>query len=62
MYGADGGHADTVQALLDAGADVDAKHNNGRTSLINAVVGGYTDTAQALLDAGADVNARATLA
>ncbi len=46
-----------VQALLDAGADVNAKDNNGETALIQAASTGHTETVQALLDAGADVDA-----
>ncbi len=47
---------------LDAGADVNAKDNNGvhngQTALILAVRLGHTDVVRTLLDAGADVNAK----
>jgi cytohesin len=62
------GHADTVQALIAAGADVKAvddhpaderrnQYTNGWTPLHLAVMAGKSATAVALLDHGADVNA-----
>jgi ankyrin repeat protein len=44
-----------MQALLDKGADVNAKGNLGTTALM---VASSTDAVQALLAGGADVNAR----
>jgi parallel beta-helix repeat protein len=55
-YAASGGYADTVEALLEAGADVDAKAL-GFTPLMSAVKLGRVETVKALLAAGADVNA-----
>jgi ankyrin repeat protein len=52
------GHLDVVQALLDKGADVNAKGNLGTTALMGASLTGRLDVMQALLDKGADVNAR----
>ena len=52
------GDTATVQALLDAGADVNAKNNEGVTALMWAAGVGGTDAVQVLLDAGADVNAK----
>ena len=52
------GRAEKVQALLEAGADVNAKTDDGSTALMMAAFGGQTETAQVLLDAGADVNAK----
>lgn len=52
-----GGHSNTVQILLDAGADCDAETDFG-TPLQAASVGGYDKIVQMLLDKGADVNAQ----
>ena len=46
-----------VEALLAGGADVNAKDNTGRTTLMLAAVGGHSATVEALLTAGPDVNA-----
>jgi len=51
-YAADHGHLDTVQALVTAGANVDAGNNS---PLIYASGKGYTEIVQALLSAGANV-------
>ena len=58
LKAASGGETEKVKALLKAGADVDAKDNDGWTPLMLAASRGHTDTVQALLDAGADVNAK----
>ena len=53
------GDARTVQALLAAGADKEAKDSNGGfTALILASFHGHTEIAQALLAAGADKEAK----
>ncbi|MBQ1926217.1 MAG: ankyrin repeat domain-containing protein, partial [Proteobacteria bacterium] len=44
-----------AQQLIDAGADVNAKDNKGRTPLM--LIGG-DDNIEALIKAGADVNAK----
>jgi len=49
-------HSTRVQALLDMGADIDAKDVGGSTALIVAAHDGYEDTALQLLQNGADVN------
>jgi uncharacterized protein len=49
-----------VQALLAAGADVNAKDNGGGTVLMTASATGHLDVMQALLAKGADVNAKAS--
>ncbi len=56
----------SVQALLDVGADVNAKTNDGVTALILAAStsepgpteSSRTDNVRALLDAGADLEAK----
>ena len=54
------GQRELAQALLDAGAQVDARSTNAmkNTPLHAAVAGGKTDLVQLLLQCGADVNAR----
>jgi len=52
------GHTAAVRALLDKGADANAKGNAGRTALMEAAFEGYTETVRALLQKGADVNMR----
>jgi hypothetical protein len=44
--------------LIDNGADVNAKDNDGWTALMYAAFSGYTETAEVLIDNGADVNAK----
>jgi hypothetical protein len=51
------GSGGIVQKLLNIGADVNAKSNDGDTALMIAAQRGKTDTVQALLDKGAEVNA-----
>ena len=53
---AQNGQAEKVQALLEGGADADAKDENGMTALMWAAMGGHPDTVQVLLDAGSDVS------
>lgn len=45
-----------VQALLDAGADINQQDEDGWTPLMFATLEGYFDIVKVLLDAGADVN------
>src|SRR2546430_15762922 len=49
---------DTVRALLEKGADVNAKNKYDDTALIHAAYAGDTDTVVVLLEKGAEVNAR----
>ena len=46
----------TVQRALDAGADVDARGESGRTAVTAAAVGERVELVRALVDAGADVD------
>ena len=47
---------EAVNALIDAGADLNIQDSGGGTPLSFAAVVGYTDIARALIDAGADLN------
>lgn len=58
MLAADGGHLDIVNALIKAGADINAKDQYGWTALIWAGGASNPEIIEALLRAGADVNAR----
>jgi uncharacterized protein len=55
MWAAAAGSTPTMQALIDAGADVHARSNAGTTPLLFAVRRGDTAAVRALLAAGADV-------
>ena len=52
------GHTKIVLALIEKGADVNSKNENGTTPLHQAAYGDHTDTAMALIEKGADVNAK----
>ena len=56
MWAAWEGHTEVVRALIEHGADVDARTTTGYTALLLAAREGDTDTTEALLEAGADVN------
>jgi hypothetical protein len=56
MRAANGGHTDIVKALVEHGAEVNAR-SYGSTALLSAVSNGYTETARYLLDQGADIDA-----
>ena len=53
-----GASISVVKALIQSGAQVDAKETSGNTALIHAVDDRRTDIAKLLLDKGADVNVR----
>ena len=50
------GCTDIVRMLLDAGANIEHKNDQGENALISAAQEGHIDTVKLLLDAGADVN------
>ena len=56
MWAAAEGHADVVQALVDADADFGVRLPSGFTPLLFAVREGRPDVVRVLLKAGADVN------
>ena len=56
MWAAAEGHADVVQALVDAGANIKTRVATGLTPLLFAVREGRLDVVRILLKAGADVN------
>eukprot|EP00919_Chromeraceae_sp_WS-2016_P076936 GHVR01182052.1.p1 GENE.GHVR01182052.1~~GHVR01182052.1.p1 ORF type:complete len:116 (+),score=15.91 GHVR01182052.1:30-377(+) len=52
------GHTDIARLLIDKGADVNSRENDGYTPLIWASNRGHTDIARLLIDKGADVNSK----
>ena len=52
------GDSEKVKALLEKGADVNAKENNGLTALMRAAFAGQSEIVQALVAKGADVNTK----
>ena len=54
----DYGKLDCVKALIEAGADLNAKENDGWTALHLAARNGKLDCVKALIEAGADLNAQ----
>ena len=51
-----GGHKEVVQFLLDNGADINIRDENGTTPLMNAVIGEKTEIVKLLLERGANPN------
>ena len=51
-------HPNVAAVLLDRGAEVNAKTNNGWTPLHEAALNGHATVAALLLDRGAEVNAK----
>ena len=56
VVAAEGGLAETVQALLEAGAEVGHADIDGYTALYGAAVTGHVDVIKVLLEAGAEVD------
>jgi ankyrin repeat protein len=52
------GHPNIALALIEAGADVNARDTYGVTAMMFAAICGSTEVIERLIDAGADVNAR----
>lgn len=61
IYATGVGTPEALKALIDAGADVNARGEDDVTPLIEAVHYGDAGTVKVLLDAGADVNAQDNL-
>lgn len=56
MYAAAGDHIDALAALIDDGkADLEAKHSNGGTALLEAATGGQEKAVKFLIEKGADI-------
>ena len=51
------GDAETVQALLDQGADPDSRNSGGFTAVTRAAAADSIETVKVLADAGADIDA-----
>ena len=58
VYASIAGHTRTLRALLDKGADADARDDFGGTALVYAACVGKKETIQVLIDNGADPNAK----
>ena len=58
-YAAQLGHETAINALVDKGANANAKTNQGVTPLHLAMIGKYEPTIYALLDHGADISTKA---
>jgi ankyrin repeat protein len=59
LYAVRQGHVESVNALLEAGADVNLVSAGDKSSpLLLAIINGHFDVARTLLDQGADVNAQ----
>ena len=56
MVASHNGHAAIVEALIQAGADVNKADNNGATALMIASEDGHAATVEVLIQAGADVD------
>jgi uncharacterized protein len=58
IISAENGELNRVRALLEKGADVNARSDGGHTALMLAAAAGHLEIVKALLNAGADANIR----
>jgi ankyrin repeat protein len=58
MYASINGHKDVVEFLINKGADIKAKSNEGTTALICAARYGYKDIVEILINKGADIEVK----
>lgn len=58
MIAAENGELNRVRAILEQGADVNARAKSGHTALILAAAAGHLNVVKVLLNAGADANTR----
>jgi ankyrin repeat protein len=56
--GSESAMVETISLLLDLGIDVNARDDNGRTTLHRAAYDGFPAVVKILLDRGADIDAR----
>ena len=56
LHAAREGRAETVEALLDGGAEIDQQSGDGATPLVIALLNGHFDLAMKLIERGADPN------
>ena len=54
IWAAENGHSNTVEALLEHGAEIDLQDRSGMTALMTAVIAGRVKSVKALLERGAD--------
>jgi ankyrin repeat protein len=52
------GRTDAAEILIDGGADLNYKNDDGSTALITAIAFGKTEVAEILIDAGADLDTK----
>lgn len=52
------GRTETVQLLIENGANVNAREIDGKTALMMAASHGHTETAKLLIENGADINTK----
>lgn len=57
LWATSAGTADAVQAVIEKGADPDAKSETGETALLMAAYSGKLDVVRVLMHSGANVNA-----
>ena len=56
MESADKGHLDIVDILIEHGADIHDRNDNGHDPLISASIGGHVNVVEFLLSKGANPN------